>query len=55
MYATASGYLSHLCHGHGSRKVWTLGGMATGYGIQAQESYCGLEGAALEVESHQVS
>ena len=54
MYGNGSGSLLRLCQGHGSWKRWTLGETVTGYGIQAQESCCGLEGVVLGVESHPV-
>lgn len=54
MYGNVSGSLLRLSQGHGSWKRWTLGETVIGYGIQAQESCCGLEGVALGVESHPV-
>ena len=54
MYGNGSDFLLRLCHGHGSWKVWILGETETRYGIQAQGSYYGLEGAVLAVESHLV-
>jgi len=49
-----SGCPSRLYRDHDSWKAWTLGGTVIGCGIRAQESCCGLEGAALEVESRLV-